>query len=203
MTRAKPWRQSGTVSWSVSSSSFGVLLFCKLEKEDIEVLLKSSKCPQSPLFAFLIFLWDLDSLHFFEAVGSAIDQLDDKPKLAMPSAPEEVEPNLPRLKQTLFSSNRKWKNMEKMWKMNGKDAMQQYRIHMNGLNKWFWRQNMASLRQWSESQSFYVFGALVIVLGLESLYIHPWMVNQGDESAKWKGVRGPMFKKFLATARIS
>ena len=60
MTRAKPWRQSGTVSWSVSSSSFGVLLFCKLEKEDIEVLLKSSKSScisyvslKSRLFAFL------------------------------------------------------------------------------------------------------------------------------------------------------
>lgn len=173
MTRAKPWRQSGR---TVSWS---------VSRSSFEVL--------KVLF-----------LHFFEAVGSAIDQLDDKPKLAMPSAPEEVEPaDLPRL-SVRFSSNRKWKKIrKKMWKMNGKDAMQQYRIHMNGLNKWFWRQNMASLRQWSGSRSFYVFGALVIVLGLESLYIQPWMVNQGDESAKWKGVRGPMFKKFLATARIS
>lgn len=105
MTRAKPWRQSGTVSsTALSRSSFEVLkvllhfylhffFFCN--------------------FCISIFLWSLDSLHFFEAVGSAIDQLDDKPKLAMPSAPEEVEPaDLPRL-SVRFSSNRKWKNYGK------------------------------------------------------------------------------------------
>lgn len=180
MTRAKPWRQSGrTVSWSVSRSFF-------------KKTLKSFWSPQSPLFAFL---WGRRLGHWPAGwQAQTCDAICARRGGACGFA------------QTLCSFQFKQKMekiRKKMWKMNGKDAMQQYRIHMNGLNKWFWRQNMASLRQWSGSQSFYVFGALVIVLGLESLYIQPWMVNQGDESAKWKGVRGPMFKKFLATARIS
>ena len=49
-----------------------------------------------------------------KAVGSAIDQLDDKPKLAMPSAPEEVDLRLSDQTE------------KKCRKKNEKDAMLQY-----------------------------------------------------------------------------